>query len=111
MKTLRGQALRQSAVVAVKATSSSKKDMEEVLKETANITTICCHNNIRIIDIVFANGGIKDISKRIKEITQQAQINYLLIYEPKSIAISENEFMQFVADMRDFYGVEVKSVK
>lgn len=94
-------------VIVVKPSSTAKADIEIALKQVAQITTRCCKNNIEVIDIVVTFGSSKDISKRVKALIEQKEIQLLLLYTAKHAAKSEQEYKEFVADMRDWYGLKV----
>lgn len=95
------------AVIVIKPASTSKADIETVCRQTAQLTTVSVPKNIFIEDIIITFGGIKDISKRIKSLTEHKEIQIVLIYSAKQIAASSAEYMEFIADMNDFYKLKV----
>jgi hypothetical protein len=93
--------------IVIKPTSTAKADLETMGKQVAQITTSCVENNIEVIDIILTFGTTKDISKRVKALIEHKEVKLLLLYTAKQIAESEQEYKDFVADMRDWYGLRV----
>lgn len=96
-----------SGVIVVKPLSTAKADIEIALKQVAQIATKCTKGNIEISDIIVTFGSSKDISKRVKALIEQKEIQLLLLYTAKQAAETEQEYRGFVADMRDWYGLRV----
>lgn len=95
------------AVIVIKPVSTAKADIETACRQTAQLTTVCVPKNIFIEDIIITFGGVKDITKRVKSLTEHKDIQVLLVYNAKQIASSEKEYMEFIADMCDFYKLKV----
>jgi hypothetical protein len=100
-----------SAVIVVKPASTAKADLEVMARQVAQITTACVPRNVFVEDIIVTYGGIKDIEKRVKSLTEHKDIQALLIYSSKQIASSEREYMDFIADMADWYEVKVITLR
>lgn len=96
-----------SSVIVVKPSSTAKADIEIALKQVAQITTKCTKDNIKITDIIVTFGNSKDIKKRVKALTEQKEFQLLLFYTAKQAAENEQEFREFVADMKDWYKLNV----
>ena len=95
------------AVIAVRPASTAKADLEVMAAQVAQMTTACCQENIQVDSIVITFGGIKDITKRVKLLTEQKDLQYLIIYNAKQIADNESEYMNFKRDMQDWYNLQV----
>lgn len=96
-----------NAVIVVKPTSTAKADLEIMARQVAQITTACVPKNVYVEDIIVTYGGIKDITKRIKSLTEHKEIQVVLVYSAKQIATSSTEYMEFIADMNDFFKLKV----
>lgn len=96
-----------NAVIVVKPASTAKADIEIACRQVAQVTTACVPKNIYIEDIIVTYQGIKDIKKRVNSLMEHKEIQVLLIYNAKQIASSEKEYMEFVAELRDFYAIQV----
>lgn len=94
-------------IIVIKPLSKNKDDIEISLKQVAQITTRCVPQKIYIEDIILTYGTTKDISKRVKSILEQKEIKVLLLYTAKQVADTEQEYKDFVADMRDWYNLRV----
>lgn len=95
------------AIIAVRPASTAKADLEVMAAQVAQITTACCQENIQVDSIIITFGGIKDITKRVNQLTEQKDIRYLIIYSGKQIADNESEYMNFKRDMQDWYSLQV----
>ena len=95
------------AVIAMKPASTAKADLEVMAAQVGQMTTACCQENIKVDSIVITFGGIKDITKRVKMLTEQKDIRYLIIYSGKQIADNESEYLNFKRDMQDWYNLQV----
>ena len=95
------------AIIAVKSASTAKADLEVMATQVAQMTTACCQENIQVDSIIITFGGIKDITKRVKLLTEQKDIRYLIIYSGKQIADNESEYLSFKRDMQDWYNLQV----
>jgi hypothetical protein len=95
------------AVIVVKPASTAKADIEISCRQVAQITTTCVGKNVYVEDIIVTFQGVKDIIKRVKSLTEHKDIQVLLVYNAKQIASSEKEYMEFITDMVDFYGLKV----
>ena len=95
------------AVIVVKPASTAKTDIETACRQAAQITTEAVHNNIAIIDIIVTFQKAKDITKRVKSLTEHKDIQALLIYNAKQLFATKEECNEFMADMADFYGIKV----
>lgn len=107
---MRQQGLVQ-AIVILKPISTSKSDLEIMSKQLAQIVTKCCRTNIKVIDVIIIFGNGKDISKRVKALKEHEEFSMLVTYNSKSIAEKQQDYVQFVNDMRDWYGIEVISYR
>lgn len=96
-----------SAVIVIKPVSTAKADLETACRQVAQITTEAVHNNISIVDIVITFQSSKDITKRVKSLTEHKDIQALLIYNAKQLFSTKEECSEFIADMADFYGIKV----
>lgn len=96
-----------SAVIVVKPASTAKVDIETIAKQVAQITTACVPKMIVVEDIIVTFQSIKDVTKRVTSLLEHKEIKALLIYSPKQIATCEQEYVDFVADMKDWYGIKV----
>lgn len=99
------------AVIVVKPTSSNKADIEISCRQVSQITTLCVPKGIVIEDIIVTYQGIKDIKKRVNSLMEHKEIQVLLIYNAKQIACSEKEYLEFVAELRDFYAIQVMNYR
>ena len=95
------------AVIVMKPASTAKADLEVMAAQVAQMTTACCQENIQVDSIVITFGGVKDITKRVKMLTEQKDIRYLIIYSGKQIADIESEYLNFKRDMQDWYNLQV----
>ncbi|ADU75658.1 hypothetical protein M972_112757 [Acetivibrio thermocellus AD2] len=95
------------AIIAVRPASTAKADLEVMAAQVAQLTTVCCQENIQVDSIIITFGGIKDITKRVKQLTEQKDISYLIIYSGKQIAENESEYVNFKRDMQDWYNLKV----
>lgn len=95
------------AVIIVKPVSTAKADIEIACRQVAQITTACVPKGVWIEDIIVTFGGIKDIEKRIKSLTEHKNITTILIYNAKQIATNEKEYLDFIRDMADWYRLKV----
>lgn len=95
------------AVIVVKPASTAKADIETIAKQVAQITTACVPKQIVVEDIIVTFQGIKDVTKRVMSLLEHKEIKALLIYSPKQIATCEQEYIEFVADMKSWYGIKV----
>lgn len=100
-----------NAVIVVKPASSNKADVETACRQVAQITTLCVPKSIHIEDIIVTYQSIKDIKKRVNSLMEHKEIKVLLIYSAKQIASSEKEYMEFVAELRDFYSIQVMNYR
>lgn len=99
------------AVIVIKPTSLAKADIETMTRQVAQITTACVKKDIEIVDIIVTFAGTKDITKRVKSLTDHKEVEVLLLYSAKQIADTEKEYATFVADMRDWHGLSVISLR
>lgn len=95
------------SIIVIRPISKNKDAIEISLKQVAQITTKCVPQKIYIEDIILTYGNTKDISKRVKTLVEQKEIKLLLLYTAKQVAESEQEYRDFVADMRDWYDIKV----
>jgi len=95
------------AVIVIKLTSTAKADIEISCRQVAQITTTCVGKNIYVEDIIVTFQGVKDITNRVKSLTEHKEIEALLIYNEKQIASSEKEYLDFIRDMDTWYKLQV----
>ena len=98
------------SVMAVK-TKSDKKSIKSLAYQVSMITTKCVCPNIKILDCIVTFGGTKDIIREVKNLKDRKEFNYLLIYSPKHIAESEEEYLLFVDKLKKEYDIEVITYK
>lgn len=95
------------AVIVIKPTSTAKADIETACKQVAQITTEAVHNSIAILDIIVTFQGAKDISKRVKSLTEHKEIEALLVYDARKLFDTKEECKEFIVDMADLYQLKV----
>lgn len=98
------------AVIAVKA-GKDKAGQNAIVHQVAQITTKCCYYNIEIVDGFVSFGGLKDIKKEAVKIFEKRPYKYLMLYAPSQIAQSQQEFRDFVEELEQFYGIQVKQLR
>lgn len=98
------------AVVAVKA-GKDKAGQNAIVYQVAQITTMCVHNNVELVDGFVSFGGLKDIKKEAIKIFEKKPYKYLILYAPSQIAKSPQEFKDFVDELDQFYGIFVKQLR
>ena len=96
-----------TAVIVVKPQSTAKADIETIAKQVAQITTVCVPKGIVVEEIIVTFQSIKDVTKRVMSILEHKDIKAILIYSPRQISTCEQEYVDFVADMKDWYGIKV----
>lgn len=95
------------AVIVVKPQSTAKADIETIAKQVAQITTACVPKGVLVEDIIVTFQSIKGVTKRVTSLLEHKEIKAILVYSPKQIAACEQEYIDFVADMKDWYGIKV----
>lgn len=95
-----------TAVMAFKV-KGDKENIKALAFQTCQITTRCVQHNIKIIDAVIVFGGTKDILREVKKLDKRERFDYLIIYAPRQITQTEQEYNDFVATMQQEYQVEV----
>lgn len=95
-----------TAVMALKV-KGVKEDIKTLTFQVSQITTRCVHHNIKIVDSIVVFGGIKDILREVKRLDRKERFDYLIIYAPRQIAATEQEYEDFVLTMQQEYQVEV----
>lgn len=95
------------AIIVVKPASTAKADIETIAKQVAQITTACVQKGIVVEDIIVTFQSIKDVTKRVTSLLEHKEIKAILVYSPKQIATCEQEYIDFVADMKDWHGIRV----
>lgn len=95
-----------TAVVAFKV-KSDKENIKALAFQTCQITTRCVQHNIKVIDAIIVFGGVKDILREVKNLDRKERFDYIIIYAPRQIAATEQEYQDFVATMQQEYQVEV----
>lgn len=94
------------AITASKA-KSDKESIKTMSYQIAQITTRCVEHNIKIIDCLITFGGTKDILREVKKLDNKVHFDYLIIYSPKQISQSAEEYNAFVETMKTEFKVEV----
>lgn len=100
-----------SAVIVVKPASTAKADIETMSKQVAQITTVCVPKGIVVEDIIVTFQGMKDVTKRIKAILEHKAIRVVLLYQPRQIATCQQEYVEFVEEMKSWNGIQVISYR
>lgn len=100
-----------NAVIVVKPESMVKTDLETMCRQIAQITTACVLKDVYVEEIIVTYNGIKDITKKVKSLTEHKEIQLLLVYNAKKIAAAEREYLEFVDNMKEFYGIKVISYR
>lgn len=98
------------AVMAVK-TKGDKKSIKSLAYQVAKITTKCVNPNIRLVDCIVTFGGTKDIIREVRNLIPNKDFQYLIIYSPKHIAQTEEEYNKFVSCLKNDYHIEVITYK
>ena len=99
-----------TAIIGVKA-GKDKAGQNALIFQVAQITTKCCHNNIEILDGFVTHGGLKEFKKEAIRIFEKKSYRYLILYAPSQLTTSEKEFKEFVVELEEFYGIEVKQLR
>ncbi len=99
-----------SAIIAVKA-AKDKAGQNALVYQVAQMTTKCCDNNIEIVDGFVSHGGLKDFKKESLRIFEKKAYRYLILYAPSQIAQNQQEFKDFVSELEQFYGIQVKQLR
>ena len=95
-----------TAVMAFKV-KGDKENIRALAFQVSQITTRCVQHNIKLIDAIIIFGGVKDILREVKKLDRKERFDYIIIYAPRQIATTEQEYQDFVATMREEYQVEV----
>lgn len=99
-----------TAVIGVKA-GKDKASQNVMIQQMGQMVTKCCDNNIQVVDSFISFGGLKDFKKEALKIFEEKSYRYLILYAPSQIATSEKEFKEFVVELEQFYGIEVKQLR
>lgn len=99
-----------TAIIGVKA-GKDKAGQNVMVQQTAQMITKCCDNNIQVIDSFISYGGLKDFKKEALKIFEKRSYRYLILYAPSQITDSQKEFKDFVVELEQFYGIEVKQLR
>lgn len=99
-----------TAVIGVKA-GKDKASQNIMIQQAGQMVTKCCNNNIEVVDSFVTHGGLKDFKKEALKIFEKRSYRYLILYAPSQIAASEKEFKEFVVELEEFYGIEVKQLR
>ncbi len=99
-----------TAVIGVKA-GKDKASQNVMVQQTGQMVTKCCNNNIEVVDSFVTHGGLKDFKKEALKIFEKKSYRYLILYAPSQITDSQKEFKEFVVELEEFYGIEVKQLR
>ncbi|MEA4989063.1 MAG: hypothetical protein VB095_13465 [Anaerovorax sp.] len=99
-----------TAVIGVKA-GKDKASQNVMIQQAGQMITKCCDNSIQVVDSFISYGGLKDFKKEALKIFEKRAYRYLILYAPSQIAASEKEFREFVVELEEFYGIEVKQLR
>lgn len=99
-----------SAIIGVKA-GKDKASQNVMVQQAGQMVTKCCNNGIEVVDSFVSHGGLKDFKKEALKIFEKRAYRYLILYAPSQIADNEKEFKEFVIELEQFYGIEVKQLR
>ncbi len=99
-----------TAIIGIKA-GKDKAAQNIMIQQMGQMVTKCCNNNIEVVDSFVTHGGLKDFKKEALKIFEKKAYRYLILYAPSQIAESEKEFKDFVVELEQFYGIEVKQLR
>ena len=99
-----------TAVIGVKA-GKDKASQNVMIQQMGQMVTKCCDNNIQVVDSFISFGGLKDFKKEALTIFEKTTYRYLILYAPSQITDSAKEFKEFVVELEQFYGIEVKQLR
>ncbi len=94
------------AVMALR-TKSDKASIKNLAYQVSMITTKCVNPNIKIVDCIITFGGVRDILREVRNLDKTKSFQYLLIFSPKQVAKSKEEYEYFVSVLEEEYGVKV----
>ncbi len=98
------------AVMAFK-TKADKRSIKNLTYQVAMITTKCVNPNIKLVDCIITFGGVRDILREVRNLDKTKTFQYLLIFSPKQVAKSKEEYEYFVDTLLDEFGVKVITYK
>lgn len=93
-------------VVALK-TKSDKASLITFAYQLSTLVTKCVHSDFAVSDFVVTFGGTKDVLRELKKIDAKKRFEYVIVYSPKQIAQSAEEFDDFIAQVKSLYKSDV----
>jgi hypothetical protein len=94
------------AVIVVK----TKTDLESIntaINQWDQMVYECGRRKVQIVDRILTTAGIKDVKKKVDKLDKVKEFNLLIMYSPHQYADKKQELIDFMAELNNFYGVNV----
>lgn len=93
---------------------STKSDINSIRALTYQVTQVYTEataNWINVVDCIVVLGGAKEILRELKKLDNKRRIDFLLLYSPRHIAKTKEEYLEFAETVRKDFKIEVRYLK
>ncbi|PHV69243.1 hypothetical protein CS063_16785 [Sporanaerobium hydrogeniformans] len=97
--------------VIVLRAAKDKAGQKACAYQNCQITTKCVQSNIQAVDFIVTHGSLKEVEKETIRLFEQKHFKYLLFYSPRQFTSNQNEFIELVEMLEQFYGIYVKQLR